>query len=350
LQVIHNLFSPHTRTARHGLRTFMGSMLHRFIAALQRGGGPAGASARSTATRLRARPSLEPLEKRELPATAATPAPAAPDSVVMSDALGLVRGPAWNIRNNRAFVTAVPPDLINRTYFNTPRAYANYVAYFHGVLRRWVAQADRLGITDDDGLTRYLGQRLQGYYPQVRKYLASSYPRQTQMTYRLLMAMNLAHGYYTYATTRGVNRTIYRTLHLKQGDCNEIADLLNILVRAQGIGGRILGQVYNFPTEQGTFVSNHAVVYAGGLWLDAQTNMAFALDFRNLKRIAPQQRLRSLLDTRRVFGFYNWYLQPHIRQQQLAAGYDGGIIAFYYKYYFEGIGQGRTQLSFVRGR
>lgn len=267
-----------------------------------------------------------------------------------SSAMSLVRGPAWSDKNNRSFVDAVEPDLIDRSYFNTPRSYATYASYFRGVLRRWVADADRLGIRQDDEYYQYLGERLDGYFPQVRRFLSTYYPGQSQGTYRLLMAMNLAHGYYNYATTYGMNRTVYRTLHLKNGDCNEIADLLLILCKAQGIAGRLLGQVYNYPTANGAFVSSHVVVHAGGLWLDAQTNTAYALDLRNLQRIAPAGRLRTLVDTRRVFGFYNWYLQPQIRQQQLAQGYDGGIIAFYYKHYFEGIGQGHTRLSYLRSR
>ena len=52
----------------------------------------------------------------------------------------------------------------------------------------------------------------------------------------------------------------------------------------------------------------------------------------------------------RAFGFYDWYLQPNVRQDQLARGVDGGIIAFYYQYYLAGIGQGNTNLYYVRGR
>jgi hypothetical protein len=284
----------------------------------------------------RARLSVESLELRTVPTT-----------TTRSDALAIVQGPAWSPGASRAFVAAVPPALIQESYFNTDAAYVTYVSYFHGTLRQWVAQADQLGITDNNDLLQYLGQRLEGYFNQTKKYLAAAYPGQTTLTYELLMDMNLAHGYYTYATTRGSDRTIYRTLHLKTGDCTEIADLIMILAQAEGVAARELGQVYNFLTPQGMFFANHVVVYSSGLWLDGETNTAYAVDPHKIQAVPPTARLQTLFDAGRVFGFYNWYLQLQVRQQQLAAGEDGGIIAFYYQYYFEGLGQGKTQLSYV---
>jgi hypothetical protein len=57
--------------------------------------------------------------------------------------------------------------------------------------------------------------------------------------------------------------------------------------------------------------------------------------------------LPSLLAQQRVFGFYNWYLNPAVRAAQLAHGQDGGILSFYYQYYFAGIGQGNTTIAFT---
>lgn len=290
----------------------------------------------------RVRLGVEQLECRCVPSSLRAEGP--------NDLAPFAAGAPWSDRANRAFVEAQPTDQLQRMYFNSPSTFRMYSTLFKGVLRQWVASADRAGLTSNAELMQYLGARLDAHFVEARGYLARLYPGQTDQTYRLLMAMNLAHGYYTYATVYGGNRTVYRTLHLRAGDCTEIAELLVVLAQAQGIAARSLGQSYSYPTDRGAFVSSHVAVYAGGLWLDAEINVAFALDFRNLLQIAPEARLQTLLNTRRVFGFYNEYLRPDVRTAQLSRGLDGGIIAFYYQYYFAGIGNGNTQLHLQPSR
>jgi transglutaminase-like putative cysteine protease len=255
-------------------------------------------------------------------------------------------GAPWSLTSNRAFVTAQPIGMLQAMYFNTPASYATYLDYFQGTLHHWVLEAEHAKISSNTGLVRYLGNQENAFFGQVNGVLASLYPGQTAQTYRLLMAMNLADGYYVYASTPGSGRSVYQQLQLRTGDCTEIANLLSILVRAQGIPAQELAQSYNYATPTGPFVSSHVVVYAGGLWLDAEINIAFKASLSQLHQTPPAQRLENLLADQQVFGFYNWYLQPQVRASELAHGLDGGILAFYYQYYFQGIGSGNSIVYF----
>jgi Transglutaminase-like superfamily len=306
-----------------------------------------GARSRSGTAAPAVRLRLENLEERCLPSTAAAlPPGVAVTFSRLQDGSPHRIAAAWAANNNHAFIDAQPQALLQNMDFNTAATYRIYTQYFHGVLRGWVAQADQQGITSDAGLTQFLAGRLQAQFQKTRGVLVRMYPSHNDQTYRLLMAMNLVHGFYTYATVPPIQRSLYAKLHLRAGDCAEIAQLLQAVVQAEGIPARQLVQSYNYPSALGPFIASHDVVYAGGLWLDAEINTAFRLDLARFEGIAPAQRLNSLFDSNRVFGFYNWYLQPAVRQAQLSHGLDGGIIAFYYQYYFAGIGQGHTQLTF----
>ncbi len=296
---------------------------------------PTSSPARARKTRF----CLESLEERYLPAS--------PGGGASADLPPFAPGAPWSDSANRAFVAAQSPTELQAMYFNSPAQDELYMTYFRGALHRWVAAADRAGLRSDADLMQFLGRELDAKFGQTRHALAHLYPGQSDQTYRLLMAMNLADGYYTYATTFGSHRSVYRQLHLPTGDCSEIADLLSLLVRAQGLAAQEIAQSYNYPSPLGPFVSDHVAVYAGGLWLDAEANTAFALDLRHLQQIPAGSRLPDLLDSHRVFGFYNDYLQPQVRQEQLRRGLDGGIIAFYYQYYFAGIGDGHTQIQLL---
>jgi hypothetical protein len=254
----------------------------------------------------------------------------------------------WSAKANRAFVQVESSSVLQTMYFNTPASYQSFVQNFSGVLRTWVHQADAASITSDAGLQQFLDRRLNAKFALTHGLLAQAYPGQTAETYRLLMTMNLVTGFYRYASVAGGDRTLAQKLHLRSGDCTEIAELLQSLVQLQGIPAKELEQSYNFQTSVGHFIASHDVVYAGGLWLDAEVNTAFALNLTAIQRVPPAARLQSLLANNRVFGFYNWYLQPQVRAEQLARGLDGGILSFDYQYYFEGIGQGNTSLRFIQ--
>jgi hypothetical protein len=278
------------------------------------------------------------LEPRTLPTARLAPADLLPP---------FAPGAAWSPKANLAFIRAEPQPLLQAMYFNSPSSYSTYVSYFHGVLRGWVAQADQAGIGDDNDLEQFLGQELQAYFPQVRRVLAKAYPGLSDEAYQILMAMNLATGYYVYSPVINGQRSLEQTVHLPTGDCTEIAELVLTLLQAQGISGRLLNQNYNYPTNLGTFAAKHAVVYADGLWIDAQINTAFRVDLHGLANVAPDQRLDCLLASRHVYGFYNWYLEPQVRAKELHLGVDGGIVSFYYQYYFAGIGNGLSEINYM---
>jgi hypothetical protein len=257
----------------------------------------------------------------------------------------------WDPSNNRTFLAGEPAGLLQAMFFNTPQSYRTFMDNFYGVVHSWVHEADLDGISNDADLMNFLGRHLDAEFAQTRNLLARLYPGQSAQSYRLLMAMNLAHGFYEYGTPpldRGLN--IERTLHQKIGCCTQLADLELILIRAQGIPARELAQAYNYQTPDGQIAATHVVVYAGGLWLDAEINTAFVVNLNTLGRISPFSRLSNLLAADRVLGFYNWYLQPQVRAEQLARGVDGGIIAFYYDYYFAGYHNGASLVYFERGK
>jgi hypothetical protein len=252
----------------------------------------------------------------------------------------------WAPLNNRHFVAAQSTTLLQAMYFNNPVSYDLYHQHFQGVLASWVANADRHHIAKTDALTSYLHRQLNREFEATQGALARLYPGQSMQTYQLLVAMNLVTGYYEYGTVPIKQRSLYAQLHLQVGDCAQIAQLLESIIHIEGIPALQLAQYYKFTTPLGSFVSSHDVVYAGGLWLDAEINTAFALDLKHFVKTAPYHRLSSLLNHHEVFGFYNWYLQPPVRAAQLEHGLDGGILSFYYQYYFAGIGQGETALYF----
>jgi hypothetical protein len=260
------------------------------------------------------------------------------------DVLPYAAGAPWDPDNSRAILTDETPALLQGMYFNSLVSYRLYVDQFYGVLRSWVHEADLNRITGNDELVAFLGRKLAAHFNQTGTTLARLYPGQTTETYRLLMAMNLAHGYFIYGPAYGSHRAFNRLLHLSMGDCSEIADLAHLLIQAEGIPVQLVEQGYSYQSAIGFIGAGHVAVYAGGLWLDAEINTAFAFTFRDLARTAPNQRLQSLLDHHRVYGFYDWYLQPQVRAEQLARGWDGGIIAFYYKYYLAGYQNGNSRV------
>jgi hypothetical protein len=257
----------------------------------------------------------------------------------------------WDPNNNRALLAAEPANLLQGMDFNAPSSYRAFVENFYGVVHSWAHEADLDGISNDAALMAFLGRHLDAEYTATRGLLARLYPGQTDETYRLLLAMNLAHGFYVYGTPpliRGLN--IERTLHQRIGCCTQLADLELILIRAQGFKAQELAQAYNYVSPGGLITATHVVVYAGGHWLDAEINTAFAVNLNKLAQVSPFDRLTNLLDSRAALGFYNWYLQPQVRQDQLSRGVDGGIIAFYYQYYFAGFHNGKSLVYFERGK
>ncbi len=275
--------------------------------------------------------------------------------------LGVDRGPyfgerlpftadaPWIPSNARGFVKALSYNQLRRLYFNSSNTYTSFVENYKDVLRSWISEADAAGVRTEAQLKTFLTRKLDEHFLAVRPLLAAQHPGLTDRDYRLLMAMNLAHGHLVYATAHSDGRSIWKTVRLALGDCSEIADLCAALARLQGLDARLLGASMNFNSSQGPFVSGHQLVYVPGLWLlDAEINLAFRVDLNRLSNVASPYRLQSLFDSRSVFGFYNWYLKPDVRQEQLSRSLDGGIIAFYYQYYLEAIARDNSNFYFMR--
>jgi hypothetical protein len=240
------------------------------------------------------------------------------------------------------YFSALPLAYQERMYFNNAASNQAFVNNFYGVARSWAAQAQALGITDDSQLQAFFTQKLDQEFQATRGVLAAAYPGLTDTQYRLLMAMNLATGYYVYAGQTTPINSLGTLLSLPTGDCSTIAQLTASFARLQGIDAQVVDLEVDYTTRLGEFAGGHAVVSAGGLWLDAQTNIAFNMDPAAIQALPPGKRLPSLLAGGDVYGFYNWYLNPAVRAEQLQRGLDGGAMAFFWHYYLAGLGQGNT--------
>jgi hypothetical protein len=254
--------------------------------------------------------------------------------------------PGWNPTFSQTAFTALSAAQRAQFNFNTQANFNNFTQNYLGVLRQWNAQAASAGISGDTALGQFFLDRLNTLFTQVRSSLAAKYAGLSDDQYRLLMIMNLVHGHYDFDTTVNADSSLSVLLNLQTGDCSEEAALCQKLAALMGITGPRLDLVSNFNSPQlGLFFAGHEIFYADGLWIDAETNMAFAVQPGNLLAVAPLKRTASLFNSHQVYGFFNWYMTPVVRTEQLGLGQDGGVIAYYYPYYFQSLGQGSTTLG-----
>jgi hypothetical protein len=127
-------------------------------------------------------------------------------------------------------------------------------------------------------------------------------------------------------------------LGLPTACCTQIAQLAASFAQLQGIPAQVISLTTTGQTPLGEFDGSHSFVSAGGMWLDPQCNIAFNFDPAGIQAISPFQRLTSLLSSGNVYGFYNWYLNPPVRNEQLSRGQDAGTVAFAWYYYFAALG------------
>jgi transglutaminase-like putative cysteine protease len=242
------------------------------------------------------------------------------------------------------FFQALPLAYQEEMYFNFADSYQTFVSNFYGYARSWAAEAQ--GITDETQLEAFFSQKLDAQFQATRGVLAAAYPGLTDTQYRALMAMNLADGYYVYGTQETPTDSFATLLNFSVGDCGTIAQLTATFCRLQGIEAQVVSISPDFWTPTGEFSGVHAVCQAAGLWLDAQTNIAFQMDPVAIQAVPPDQRLPALLQNGQVYGFYNWYLNPDVRAEQLQRGLDGGAQAFFWHYYLAGLGQGNSVYNY----
>lgn len=253
----------------------------------------------------------------------------------------------WTTTNRRSLVNQAPQQTVYRMDFNSRATYKAYVENFRGVLRAWVIEARLARLYANAPLLHFLRQHLQEHFRATRSLLAGTYRGLTDSAYYQLMALNLAHGHLDYATAYSRGGKLFKIVNLVRGDCSEIADLTAALLRAEGFPAHVLGVVPNYQSPNGLFVSGHQVAYTPGMWLDAEANVGFGLSLNQLGGITPSARMMTLLSQGHVYGFYNWYNNPLIRARQLARNLDGGIVNWYYYYFLEGYGQGKSLYYFV---
>jgi hypothetical protein len=181
--------------------------------------------------------------------------------------------------------------------------------------------------------------------------------------------MNLVHGHCQFAAvSTPLNANVLQLIALPEGCCTQEALLTERLATIMGISGAMMGVTVSFAGAYGSIFAGHYVYYADGLWVDAETNTAYGINLDSalgyasvpaneprsmsygaLLGIAPYQRLQTLVNRHLVYGFYDYYLKPDVRQQQIKSGTDGGIIAFYYYHYLAGLGLGASSL-YVQSR
>jgi hypothetical protein len=238
--------------------------------------------------------------------------------------------------------TTLPPDIQQGMYFNNDTSYGTFVTYFYGVARSWAAEASAEGITNDSQLQAFFTQKLNEEFQATRGVLAAAYPGLTDTQYRLLMAMNLATGYYIYGTQNLFPTDFGTLLSLQVGNCAQIAQLTACFAILQGVPAQVYSYTTAFPTALGEYDMAHQWVVADGMWLDAEANVAFSIDPTSLQALPPYQRLSSLISSGNVYGFYNWYLNPPVRNEQLSRGFDGGVVAWLWYYNLASLGYPTT--------
>jgi hypothetical protein len=249
--------------------------------------------------------------------------------------------------NTSNFVKSTGPTALSKLNFNNAKTFNDFVNNFYGVLRGWTDEAGAAGLTSNDDFDNFLQPKLDALFLQVRGLLASYYPGLDDTKYRLLMAMNLADGYYRFDSGVSWTRT-FDLFNAPEGCCTQLASLVVTMADIMGITAQQYEVDINYNTVFGQFLDGHQVVIADGMILDPESNLAFNIgSLVSFVAIPPANRLIQLLQTNNVYGFYNWLDYPPIRAEQLSRGQDGGAIAFYYRYFFAGIGQGNSSMSAV---
>lgn len=262
------------------------------------------------------------------------------------EALPTAPGNPWLSSFARWFVDAEPKDLLTRMFFNNSQSLGMYLNNFKGVLRGWVIEANRQGLSTIDQLSAFLRTKLNDHFLVCRNAIRSACPNLTDQQYRSMMVMNLVNAYFDYGAQPGVGN-LAQLLPLDIGECSEIAALTTALIRIQGITANRVSVVLDYTTRDKPFFAGHQVCYAAGMWIDSEVNVAFKVDLKVLQSIQPSVRLRYLLNIQQVFGFYNWYLKPEVRLAQTNRGVDGGVLVAYYDGYFAGLGQGDSHLDII---
>ncbi len=254
----------------------------------------------------------------------------------------------WSKNYSRTMVNATPLSIQRQMDFNNQAFFNLYVYHFRSELRRWQSQAAILGlIGNTTAFHQFLATKLDAKFTETRDLLASVYPGLTDDQYRVLMTLNLASGDFTYGALPAIP-SLSQLIVTPIGNCYHDANLVRALLLIQGIPAVQYHLAYDFPVSWGRFVSMHNLVFADGLLLDGEVNLALNIGSLNqLLSMAPYSRLTTLLSAGDVYGFYDWLNYPPVRAEQLSRGFDGGILSWVYRYMLAGIDQGNTVVTKV---
>lgn len=259
-------------------------------------------------------------------------------------------GAPWNPNNSRQFVDATPMWIHRRMDFNNRRNFYIYVYNFRYELRRWVGEARVRGLTDTPSLREFLAEKLEAKFIESRPLLESLYPGLTETKYRLLLSLNLAHGYYVFGGGASY-RSVWALVNGTVGGCDHLAYLVLELAGLLGVDAKHYALIVAYDTPFGRFGTGHNLVLADGMLLDAEVNVAFDIGaFGAISKSAPLSRLPALLASQKVYGFYDWLNYPPVRSEQLSRNQDGGVLSWLYQFILGGFSRGATRIWQIHWR
>ncbi len=267
----------------------------------------------------------------------------------------LSHAPWLDQSGSRRHIDHLPREFHEALFFNSQATFEAFTSKYKDVYATWLGDIKRLRYPRKRAW-EFVRDRLNKNFHRNVEFIRSTYAGLTPKQYKVLDVMNLVHGYFRFGTfnTRLGKQTAVQVNDL--GDSSEIANLVSTLLTLWEIPHRIIGYAWRFESHAwkstlalGDFFAGHQLVQAAGLIVDGETNMAFHVgDNYQLTGIAPERRLSELIAEHRIYGFYNWFLKPEVRAEQLKRGVDGGIIAFFYYYYLYGTDQADShQMSYL---
>lgn len=255
------------------------------------------------------------------------------------------------------------PAQVRATYFNSDLGYRRYVNGYRGKLRAWQLEFD---LPDQPASAVYMaiGTRLNEFFASSIPALRAIYPGLSDDRYRALSIMNLVHGHLdyfsnVYSTCKSGaiddQQELVDLLRFDFGDCDDMAELTRLLGKSVGLKIDRMNWYldYTMPASTTRFAGGHAVNYFDGMTIDSQNNIA--VDVGDLTVGGGPARLDNppagpllnqvynLRQTKRVYGFYNWFMRTPLRHIYTRIGSDATVNATFYSYYFEGRKLGNSQ-------
>ncbi|MEM7228803.1 MAG: hypothetical protein AAF432_08305 [Planctomycetota bacterium] len=250
----------------------------------------------------------------------------------------------------REYLNAIPTDWHDALNFNTVETFTVFATAYRNVLADWVTADD--APEDRTAFASYLLDRLDEHFAAQQERLTQTFPNADATQLRALNTMQLVHGSLEFGPNDTTCATGRELLEQRTGDTATYTGALTILLECQDITARIRGFTWRYSPHGWTqddlqlpFHNEHQQVWAAGMVMDPQANIAFDVqgEFLDSQTPAPE-RLRSLIESERIYGAYNWLNNPVVREAQLALGRDGGAVVYLSAYHFEGMQRGMVSI------